>query len=411
MTGGADEVREAGVRLEAAREALGDRSLAATVDSLAGLLDRWRDPASPHRRRLEAELPQAAGFSAETVREGLARALDTWTGDALRALVDAEIGGDPAVRGFARTSVLLAGSIPMPTLLSLLLPLLVHSPVLAKTASRDPVSAHLFRDSLREIDPALGACLEVLSFSSADDERSQAFFDAPCVVATGSDETIREVRGRVHADTRLIAHGHRLSLTALGNDAIAGGGRDEVAGRVAVDVALWDQLGCLSPVAVFCEGSESDCDAFAQRLHEALSAAERRWPRGELSTAAVAAVRRERDEAEMRHAAGRDVAVRGDAMMRWSVVREDDAAWRPAPLHRFVRLHPVPDEGALLASVAPVAEHLAAVALEGFGEREHALRERLSALGASRICAPGALQSPPLDWHREGELLIRPLLR
>src|SRR5262249_59914288 len=109
-------------------------------DALAGLVDARRAPRSPWRREVEAELPGAAGFAPEVVREGLARGLAGFGGDALRALVDAELGGVAAlegsgrraVSGFDATAVVLAGSIPMPTLVALVAPLALRSPVLAK---------------------------------------------------------------------------------------------------------------------------------------------------------------------------------------------------------------------------------------------------------------------------------------
>jgi hypothetical protein len=92
-------------------------------------------------------------------------------------------------------------------------------------------------------------------------------------------------------------------------------------------------------------------------------------------------------------------------------VRELDARWRPAPLHRFVRVHPVADAAALLDALRPVGPHLACVALEGFGPAEPALRAACAAVGASRVCRPGRMQAPPLAWPRDGRGVLAPLAR
>ncbi len=389
-----NDIREASERLADASSALRDRPRERTVDTFAALLDAWRPPGSTWQKRLVDALPAATGFEAETVREGLARGLEHWTGDALRKVVAHElgrVGGD--AKGFAQTSVLLAGSIPMPTITSLMAPLLLHSPILAKPASRDPVTAPLFAESLRGIDPELGAAIEVVPFASDDSACAEAFFDADCVVATGDDETVAEVARRVRAGGRLVTHGHRMSIAVVG---------PEHAEAIALDVALWDQLGCLSPVAAYCE--EALAEPFAQALAEALEEIEKRLPRGELSTSAAAATRRERDEAEMRRAAGSDVSIRGDEALRWTVVREADATWRPAPLHRFVRVHPIEGRDHLLRVLAPVASHLAGIATD-------LPEEELASLGAARICKPGSLQTPPLAWHHDGQPLLAPLAR
>ncbi len=404
-------LREAGAKLRR-------RPARETLDALARVVDGWSDPAGAWRHALETELPGATGFSAPMVREGLARGLDAWSGDALRELVAREIGAPERLdsararlaAGFGVTAVLLAGSIPMPTLVSLLAPLALRSPVLAKSASRDPVTPRLVARSLAETDAELAQCLEIVDVPGADAERIGALLEADCAVAIGSDETISAVRTRVRPDRRLVARGHRLSVAALGAAASGGAALEDVAERLALDVALWDQLGCLSPIAVYVVGEDA-ADRVAAALARALAAAERRWPRGAIGGAAAAAIAHERADAELRRAAGRRVALHASQATLWTVLREDSAELRPAPLHRFVRVLPVRDAAALPAALAPLAPHLAGVAVEGFGSHTSALARELADLGASRICAPGRLQAPPLAWSHGGEGVLIPIAR
>jgi hypothetical protein len=107
----------------------------------------------------------------------------------------------------------------------------------------------------------------------------------------------------------------------------------------------------------------------------------------------------------MRAASGAAVAVHGDEALSYTVVVEADASWRSAPLHRFVRVHPVPDRGSLLAAIAPVSKHLAAIAVAGIEPDE------LGDTGASRICEPGSMQTPPLDWPHDNQPILLPLVR
>jgi hypothetical protein len=95
----------------------------------------------------------------------------------------------------------------------------------------------------------------------------------------------------------------------------------------------------------------------------------------------------------------------------WTVVREADAAPRPAPLHRFVRVVPVSGAEELVDALRPLGPHLAAVALGGFGAGEPELARRLAELGASRLCAPGRMQCPPLGWHQDGQGVLLPFAR
>ena len=410
--------------LERARGAgrlLRERPADRVHDVLADLLDAWSLPDSPWQKALVEALPQAAGFSAACVREGLARGLAPFTGEALRALARTELTGARAT-GFETTAVVLAGAIPMPTLLAIAAPLALRSPVVVKPSAHDPVTASLVARSLAELDPLLGACVEVVDFRRDDEAAVAALCAADCLVANGSDEAVSALAARVPPESarprRFVGYGHRFSLSLLGPGATRGESLARAAEGLALDIALWDQLGCLSPVSVHAvDPDPRAADRVVEALAGALTRAEARWPRGRIDLAAAAAIAHERAEAEMR-AAGARAGFRGPAVCvlasagtAWTVVRETDAALRAAPLHRFARVHPAADVDACLEALRADAAHLAGVAMAGFGSAGAPLAAALAELGASRVCAPGALQAPPLAWHRDNQGVLVPLAR
>ena len=80
--------------------------------------------------------------------------------------------------------------------------------------------------------------------------------------------------------------------------------------------------------------------------------------------------------------AGNRVALHSGVGTAWTVVREDSAEIRPAPLHRFVRVHPVADLTALIGALSPLSPHLAAVSIDGFGRQTDDAARALADLGA-----------------------------
>lgn len=404
------EIAEALERLRGAGARLRERSRRDVVRILGALLERLRDPTSEARRAWETALPAATGFSPPVVREGLALALAPWTAAALEALAGAEVGDsservDDAGRrslhaGFETTAVVLGGALPTPTLPALLFPLVLGSPVLAKRSHHDPVTPDVVARTLAALDPGLGACLEIVTFDRADDPTLEALLAARCVVATGGDATIGSLAARVVPPRRFVGHAHRTSVAVVGPEALSGEALVETARDLALDVALWDQLGCLSPVSVYTIG-EPGADAMAEALSESLARISVRLPRGRVSKAAEAAIAQARSEAEMRAAAGSRVSLHaGDDH---TVVREADARPRPMPLHRFVRVVPVAGAGDLPSALSPFGPHLAGVAAAGFGAAHGEISRLLVEAGASRVCAPGRLQQPPLAWHHDGQ--------
>ncbi len=331
-------------------------------------------------------------------------------------LVEEEVGGvaaldgraRTAVQGFETTTVVLAGALPTPTLLALVAPLVLRSGVLVKTSSHDPVTAACLREMLLEIDPLLAGCLEVVSVPGRDPARLEALLEADCVMASGTDATVAEIARHVAPPRRAVLRGHRVSVAAFGPD-LAGGETLEGAARgLAFDVALWDQLGCLSPVVALVPDAAS-ADRLAEALAAGLADAQARWPRGRVPEPAAARIAHERDDAEFRAAAGGEVRLL--AGEGFTVVREADARPRPAPLHRFVRIHPCGGTAGILSALRPLGSHLAGVATAGFGRDREDFHLEISRLGASRVCDPGRLQAPPLAWHQDGQGVLPPLAR
>jgi hypothetical protein len=313
---------------------------------------------------------------------------------------------------FASTSVVLGGAIPMPSLLQPMLSLALASPVLVKPASRDPVTARLLADSIAEVDEELGRAIEVVSFPPDDAAGLDRFLGSECVVASGADATIAAIGARLHGGQRFVAYGHRLSIAVLDGDSVQVD-PDGLAAAVARDVALWDQLGCLSPVAIYVVGPDAPACAqrFAEALARALDALARTLPRGPVAADVAAAIVQERDGAAMRAAGGDSVHVHSGHGTSWTVVAEHDAAWRAGPLHRFVRVHPVPDVPDLARAVRPIARHLSSVGLAAGPSAIPDLEAALWRFGATRICPPGHMQAPPVDWPHDGRPILAPLAR
>ena len=281
-----------------------------------------------------------------------------------------------------------------------MLSLVVRSPALVKPASRDPATPALVAAALAEIDPILGRCIAVVPLDTGDESSMRAFLASDCVVASGSDATLDAVRARLGPGQQFVGYGHRFSVAAVGADALDA----STAEALALDVSLWDQLGCMSPIAIYAVGSAAAArEAFAEELAQALARRERVAPLGEIDAASGALVRHEREEARMRLAGTPTGRLLEGEDLRWTVVLEPDARARPAPLHRFVRIHPVSSPEELAAALAPVLDQLSTVAIAGL--------ERPSlGLDPARLCDPGRMQCPPLGAPHDGRPLLTPLL-
>lgn len=360
------------------------------IERIDRALALWRDPDSPWRRRL-AE--QHGGYSPQVIDLGVTRGLAHWTRDVLAALRARELAQPCRVP--STTAVWLAGSVPTATFAALLLPVLAGSEVRAKPASADAVTPSLLAGSLAEA--GLPDAIEIAG-------GEQALRDVDCVVAYGRDETVELIRRRLPPHTIFVGYGHKLSVAAIGAHARP----ERAAGELALDLALWDGRGCLSPAYVLVQDAPAGrAEALAAALADALERCERELPRAKLDPAEEAGIR------EWRAA----VALEPDGRLwmpestAWTVALERRSSLPSPGALRFARVVPFGDLDELAERCLGLSPHLSCVGQSGFGERVAQLEAIAASAGASRVCPLGRMQLPPIDWNHDGLSPLRPMLR
>jgi acyl-CoA reductase-like NAD-dependent aldehyde dehydrogenase len=330
----------------------------------------------PDAERL-ARLSRSAGLSEPMVRWALETTFAAFSEQALLALAASASG--KRARGVA---VVLAGNVLTAAARPLLLPLLAGVPVVAKASSRDDALPHAIAAAISAAQPALGMACAVATFSHNDARRLDALLaGADCVQVLGSDEAVAAVRERLHGDRTLIGRGHGLGLGLVARAA----DRRRAAEAFALDIAAYDQRGCLSPQAILVEGSDADAEAFAHLIYEALARREQTLPRGALPTDAAA------EQLQWRGVAAARGTLR--ATDTFAVSCEHSAALRPSPGYRNVSIYALRDAGALRERAAPFVRHLKALGVAG---------ELIGRGLAPYTCPAGQMQTPPLDAPLDG---------
>lgn len=373
--------------------ALADLPAEALADAWLDTAAAFRDPRSPERRRLAPALATTTGLSPAGLDAGLDAVLGGVGGEAARHLLAAAARRPAADR--SPVLVVLAGNLPALAVQPLLPALALRRPVLVKSASAEPLFAPAFVAALARREPRLADAVAAVAWRGGREEL-EAPLVAACgrVVAYGGEEAIASLR-RLAGD-RLVAYGPKTSLAGVAADAIASGeGLGEVAAGLARDVALFDQRGCLSIAAVYTDG---DPGRLAAALGDELAALADRLPPGPLDAATAAAVQQVRLEATMRGHA--PLEVRPGALGAGTVLVEPEAAFRPTPGARTVRVRRLDDLAALPALLEPWTGRLQGTALAGAGAL--ALAPALAELGVSRTAPPGRLQAADALWHNGG---------
>lgn len=357
-------------------------------------------------------LASSSGLSPDMTRWALRTTFDTVTAASLSALLaSTELPGHRAVPvGLA--TVLLSGNVLTAPARALLLPLLMGVPVVARVSSREQAFAAFLRERLSDGCPSMQALAESLALVAIDPTTAsgkQAFQTllgvADAVVVYGSDHTCAEVRRQLPPGVQAIEHGHGLGVGVLAASANSDDDTlDALATAFALDVAAYDQRGCLSPQVVYVEDNGwVSPQRFAERLHHALARLASTLPRGPLDPQLGA------QQVQFRGvgaALGR--LFEGDG---WSVTYEGELPVRPTLGFRNIAVHSYTDPTTLLSKLAPLGRHLKVVGYAGDEEHRRHFAEALPPTLAPRVCAPGEMQTPPFTCVWDGLPAWHGLLR
>jgi hypothetical protein len=408
--------------LRAAGRALAHRPVESIVDAVDAAARRLQDPDDPLRQQADRLVSAATGYSAEMTGLVLDRMSADWRAGPTRRLIRAELGDPGVLDGFTRVADreilalgptlafhVFAGNVPGVAVTSLIRSLLVKAPALGKLASGQPVLPILFARAIDSVDPELARAMALTYWpGGSEDAEWRVLQSADLVVVYGGTEAVASFRERALPHERLVVHGPKVSAGLIAREALAD---EDLPDAVARAVAAFDQHGCVSPHTLWVEDPGGhDSVLFARALADAFRDLETELPRGTISPRDASAIHQQRGAAEMR---GHDGSVRVFAPegTAWTVVYDEEPAFRASCLNRFVHVHPV---GALEEAgdlLAPARGNLQSIAIAASPARRRDLAAGLARIGATRITTFQKIPWPAPEWHHDGRGPLRELIR
>ena len=417
--------------LGGASETLAARPVLELARQLGRVGLRFLEPKDPVHREACERVAREAGLSAAAAYEIVTGMARDWTPDRLERMVradfpdplvldrfrPAEFGGQLRAIGGRLAFHIGAGSVPGVAATSMIRSLLVKCPVLLKPGRGDTILAPLFARTLDALDPELARGVGVAYWpgGSGGPLESAALATSDRVVAYGSLELIRLLRGRIPPATPLVAYHHRLSVGAVARECVGPApAADPVLRAAARAVATFDQRGCVSPRIIWVEeGGTISPPGWAEQLFEALELLAPTLPAGRESLWVAAARQQERGRWELREAAGTGHRIFAGPAGGACVLYDPDplAPLRLPATGRTVLVRPIESLARLPEALGPARSVLQTLALAAPQGRIENLAERLAASGVTRVATFEEQPWPPAWWRHDGRGPLRPLVR
>jgi len=375
-------------------------SSARIASSLARVLSEFQQRDNVRRRRVVEQIASRTGFSAPLLDASLDALLHPFSNDALDLLAQ-RARHRPELCAFV-----MAGNAAGAGIHEIVLAMLAGCGLLVKAASSEPIFWTEFEAALAEIDPALSQHLAVFNWSRDDRQMSAELAElVDVLVAYGDDATISALSN----DRAFVGFGSRISGAIVAPEAMPASRLGEIAAAIAIDTSLYEQLGCLSPHHVFVvEADAAGARDFARRIAAELRNTAGRFPAPlRLPLEDAAAIRRVREVARWRAIGGDDLELIEGPRLDWTVVFDAAASFSVSPGYRTLVVSAVADAAELGRRIEPASPYLESMSLAAAGQTGAEIRAILEHLQIPRICAPGEMQSPPLDWRHGGAFFDR----
>jgi hypothetical protein len=376
-------------RLEEAGKILRRRDPVSVAASVASAWERIADPERALGRAARELLPASTGLTLPMVAWALRQTFDR-AGAREHEEAARRVQPPPgyAAAPVRLTALILAGNVFTACVQPLSYALIARAPTLVKASSRDDVLPRLFRTALAEVDPDLADACEVVSFRGGSPALEATLLSrADVVSAYGSDATLGSIAARMRTTATFVPHGNGLGVGMVRGPALENESAAERAARAfALDIAAYDQRGCLSPHAIFVETNGSvGGERFAAMLADALEAVAADLPRGALSSSAGAAQLQWRGVAAVRGALRE-----GEG---FAVSYEAGGPLRISPGFRNVLVLDASADG-FGRALAPLGAHLKIVGVAG--AECASIAELFEPPLAPRITPAGQMQLPSL---------------
>ena len=406
------------------------------LDIFERLSGAWRDPSYHFRKEASLLIKEATGFSDEFVKAVIEELPRLFSPETLIEKMTGEFGNprtqeSPTFQKSTNTDLIAqpaglvlhvaSGNVFLACLESLIDGIITKNINFVKMSTADRKFPVIFAESIREFDKngIISKRLAILWWEAGDQAIESLFKESMNrIVFWGGYDALLSWKKNLGEEAILIQHGPKVSFGIVSREGLESANSGELAGRIALDVSVWDQRACNCPQMLFLAGDISDDSAgrFLELLSGSFKEIEGRIPAARRSDDEYVEVLRARELALAKNlATGKETRVMGPDTLEWTILYdsswEDSDRFGLSPLGRTVMIRRYKSLEDLLSLIRDKSFYLQTVGY-CLGESEvHEYALALSKAGVTRICPFGVMSRPLPGTPHDGSFALRDLTR
>jgi hypothetical protein len=292
------------------------------------------------------------------------------------------------------TAILASGNIPGVPLAPAILLAASGCPVVIKSSKNERAFMPWLLKAFRAAHPSFPERIFADYWESGGEQLKLLLSKADKILVFGANRTIEQLRGIYPG--KVIGFGHKISFAYVDSADY----QQQTGEKLALDVALFNQQGCLSVQALFVRGGGDRVKKWADEFTNSLSRCMQKFGAGAMTT-----------QAKMR----RNSTIEALQLQNVPFVRYEHEPgcvtvlpeFSPEYLigNCFVEIIPVQSEKDVANQLKTFREYLQGIAVATDKANFIRLKKNFEQQGFSYVCEPARLQAPPLDWPNSGVVL------
>ncbi len=367
--------------------------------SLNEVAQLWLKPKSPVRKEAIKLLSLTTGGSKEIISEGLDLAFQEVTQKKLKkALKQLENFPRPCVSTF-----IFAGIIPTPMLFDIFLGLLLKSSVFVKCPSRAPLFPILLIRSIQKVNPKLGKCITAFHWPGGKSNFEKDLFKKSDLIhAYGTDETIEKISEKISSSKTFLSFGHKLSFSIILKEHMTKQFIDSLTQKVAYDISLYDQQGCMSPHVIYVQkGGNILVHDWAKKLADAMQKILKKLPTGKISLGEASQIHQIRGQTAL---SSDKSCISSHPTPEWTIIYEENPSFHASCLNRVIFVKPFSNLNELHKILKKEKGNFQALGFSTDAKKKNSIKDFARSLKVPMLQHIGEMQKLSFEQHIEERL-------